>query len=50
MFRHFCYESLTYISGVVTQDMLPELGGAFAEIFGDSEKGWGVPVKDAGKL
>ncbi|KAI0730797.1 Ribokinase-like protein [Earliella scabrosa] len=36
--------------GVVTQDMLPELGGAFAEIFGDGEKGWGAPVKDAGRL
>ncbi|KAI0339579.1 Ribokinase-like protein [Trametopsis cervina] len=28
--------------GVVTQDMLPEIGGAFAEVFGnDGEKGWG---------
>ena len=32
--------------GVVTQDMLPEIGGAFAEIFGEGEKGWGVPVRD----
>ncbi|KAH9940760.1 Ribokinase-like protein [Epithele typhae] len=28
--------------GVVTQDMLPELGGAFAEVFAsEGEKGWG---------
>lgn len=35
--------------GVVTQDMLGEIGGAFAEVFGgEGEKGWGVG--DAGKL
>ncbi|KAH9832627.1 Ribokinase-like protein [Rhodofomes roseus] len=34
--------------GVVTQDMLGEIGGAFAEIFGEDEKGWGV--EGAGKL
>lgn len=29
--------------GVVTQDMLPEVGGAFVEIFGkEGEKGWGA--------
>ncbi len=34
-------ELILYI-GVVTQDMLPEVGGAFAEIFGaEGEKGWG---------
>lgn len=32
--------------GVVTQDMLSEIGGAFAEIFGEGEKGWGAPVGD----
>ncbi|KAI0794422.1 Ribokinase-like protein [Fomes fomentarius] len=36
--------------GFVTQDMIPEIGGAFAMIFGDDEKGWGAPVHDAGKL
>ncbi len=30
--------------------MIPEIGGAFAMIFGDDEKGWGAPVHDAGKL
>ncbi|KAH9930357.1 Ribokinase-like protein [Fomitopsis serialis] len=34
--------------GVVTQDMLGEIGGAFAETFGEDEKGWGV--QGAGKL
>ncbi|GBE89548.1 ATP-dependent (S)-NAD(P)H-hydrate dehydratase [Sparassis crispa] len=35
--------------GVVTQDMLGEIGGAFAELFGAvGEKGWGVPT-DAGE-
>ncbi|KAI0091534.1 Ribokinase-like protein [Irpex rosettiformis] len=35
--------------GVVTQDMLPEVGGAFVEIFGsEGEKGWGGNVE--GKL
>lgn len=29
--------------GVVTQDMLSEIGGAFSEIFGaEGEKGWGL--------
>lgn len=28
--------------GVVTQDMLGEIGGAFADAFGEGEKGWGV--------
>ncbi|EED77590.1 predicted protein [Postia placenta Mad-698-R] len=36
--------------GVVTQDMLAEIGGAFAETFGSAgEKGWGSSG-DAGKL
>jgi len=36
--------------GVVTEDMLPELGAAFAEIFGsEGEKGWGSQ-DDKGKL
>jgi ATP-dependent NAD(P)H-hydrate dehydratase len=35
--------------GVVTQDMLPEVGGAFVEVFGnEGEKGWGG--KSEGKL
>lgn len=35
--------------GVVTQDMLPEVGEAFVEVFGrDGEKGWGASVE--GKL
>ena len=34
--------------GVVTQDMLGEIGGAFAAIFGEGEKGWGV--EGVGKL
>ncbi|KAI0718329.1 Ribokinase-like protein [Fomitopsis betulina] len=34
--------------GVVTQDMLGEIGGAFADTFGEGEKGWGVG--GAGKL
>lgn len=34
--------------GVITQDMLGEIGGAFAEIFGEGEKGWGV--EGAGRL
>ncbi|KAJ3532465.1 hypothetical protein NM688_g7419 [Phlebia brevispora] len=37
--------------GVVTQDMLPEIGGAFAEIFGkEGEKGWGSAADSGGKL
>ncbi|RDX56402.1 Ribokinase-like protein [Lentinus brumalis] len=32
--------------GLVTQDMLPEIGGAFAEIFGEGEKGWGASTND----
>ena len=29
------------VIGVVTQDMLPEVGGAFEEVFGgEGEKGW----------
>ena len=37
------------VKGVVTQDMLPEVGEAFAEIFGrGGEKGWGASVE--GKL
>ncbi|KAI0352411.1 Ribokinase-like protein [Trametes cingulata] len=35
--------------GVVTQDMIPEIGGAFAEIFGEGEKGWGASTSE-GKL
>ncbi|KAI0738456.1 Ribokinase-like protein [Daedaleopsis nitida] len=36
---------------VVTQDMIPEIGGAFAEIFGEGEKGWGTSTtKEGGKL
>ena len=36
--------------GVVTQDMLPEIGSAFAEIFGrEGEKGWGSS-ESGGKL
>ncbi|KAI0642208.1 Ribokinase-like protein [Trametes meyenii] len=35
--------------GVVTQDIIPEIGGAFAEIFGEGEKGWGAPITE-GKL
>lgn len=31
--------------GVVTQDMLPEIGKSFAEVFGESEQG-----QDKGKL
>lgn len=27
--------------GLVTEDMLGEIGGAFAEEFGEGEKGWG---------
>ena len=29
--------------------MIPEIGGAFAEIFGEGEKGWGAPISE-GKL
>jgi len=39
--------------GVVTQDMLPEIGGAFSELFGaEGEKGWGATsvLDDKGKL
>ncbi|EIW58577.1 Ribokinase-like protein [Trametes versicolor FP-101664 SS1] len=35
--------------GVVTQDMIPEIGGAFAEVFGEGEKGWGASTS-GGKL
>ena len=49
MFRRFCHESLTYIPGVVTQDMLPELGNAFVDVFGEGEKGWGASARE-GKL
>ena len=43
-FRHSTanipYHSLS--SGVVTQDMLPEVGHAFVDVFGnEGEKGWG---------
>ncbi|KAI0072290.1 Ribokinase-like protein [Panus rudis PR-1116 ss-1] len=38
------------LTGVVTQDMLPEVGGAFAEIFGQGEKGWGSSSSAEGKL
>ncbi|KAK7677588.1 hypothetical protein QCA50_019399 [Cerrena zonata] len=32
--------------GLVTEDMIPEIGGAFAELFGgEGEKGWGAEVK-----
>lgn len=36
-------------TGVVTQDMIPEIGGAFAEVFGEGEKGWGASTS-GGKL
>lgn len=37
--------------GVVTQDMLPEIGGAFVEVFGtEGEKGWGSSEESGGKL
>ena len=42
--------SVLLFTGVVTQDMLPEIGGAFAEIFGrEGEKGWGSS-EGGGKL
>ena len=42
--------SILLFIGVVTQDVLPEIGGAFAEIFGkEGEKGWGSS-EGGGKL
>ncbi|KAH9951146.1 Ribokinase-like protein [Amylocystis lapponica] len=38
-----------YGRGVVTQDMLGEIGGSFAEHFGEGEKGWGAAT-ETGKL
>lgn len=48
----FCEVSLDSAdcrTGVVTQDMIPEIGGAFAEVFGEGEKGWGASTS-GGKL
>ena len=40
-----------FFKGVVTGDMLPEIGGSFVEIFGqEGEKGWGSSESGAGKL